>query len=167
MSYSPDRRRFADAFLPQQIQILSNYFHVSPSEIQVADYQQDTEAATDVILPDGTPVGLRMRKLNDMARYAGQFTIRISPDRNGISELDKISKGFCRYMLYGFGDPIFETVEAWRLINLSAVAAAALKGFHRMPMPERVDKGDASFYAFSFDAFPVIPQLILAEAGYC
>jgi hypothetical protein len=155
--YSPLRRRYADAFLPYQKEILSKLFACKPNEITEATFKADTEEATDLILPNKRTIGVRVRNQCQKSRYYGQFTLRTI-------EIPKIASGHMRYLLYGFDSGDGKTLDSWWLLDMDAVRAAYADGLS-CTRYEEVEAGrDGNFYAFHIGGFLSYPPLVAATS---
>lgn len=119
------RRVFGDTALPDAKRILSRLFVTSIANIEVADDKTDQRRATDLLVTPGfgttVNVAFRCRSSRFAQTYPDDITIRLSTN-GGLSELQKIERGYAHYMLYGFVEG--ERLTAWKLIDLAALLHA-------------------------------------------
>src|SRR4051812_42442547 len=114
MNTFTDRQAWASKHAKEQKEILGQHFNTPVQQISNPTFYQDACEATDLILPNGTRIGMRIRTYGQRARFYGQFTIREI-------ELPKIRSGRVAYMLYGFANEADTGIESWWLIDLKSV----------------------------------------------
>jgi len=161
MYYDPDRRNYGDAHLGTCKAILSGIFGCDPEQIAVADFQLDTQEATDLVVPGDIRISVRVRKPEQIENHFGQFTIRTSKGRDG-SEWEKIRAGKVRYMIYGFGDGAGGLLYWW-LIDLKVVVANS-HTWECCNIPQQIKSGEAEFLAFNISGFPSFPPVVVASS---
>lgn len=145
--FSPARKERADLYLPAQRQILSKYFHYSPDAICEADLQTDF-SGTDLILPNGTKVAVRVR-----SRWFGDVAFRYSTDRVRTQEWEKIVDGTAApYYLYCVGSGA-SGIELWWLLDTTVIQDAHNRGWSWATSPDENINGDGMM-TVKLDGFP-------------
>src|SRR5689334_8653876 len=94
--FSPERFAEAERHLKPQISILAAATGLPTCLFSKASIEDDRAFGTDVNDPFDS-YSLRIRDFKYKHRYQGEFTIRLSPDLNGVSEWDKIRAGTVRW----------------------------------------------------------------------
>lgn len=93
---------------------------VGAALIGEAPDEEDQQRNTDLIVLrlEAVRIGCRVRQHQYLARYADEFTIRLSRPSGMDTELTKIMTGWGDYFLYGFAAADGSRLCAWLLGNL-------------------------------------------------
>ncbi len=144
------RREFADTppILALQQRIISAHLNETTT---IANDYLDCKEATDVVTPSGIRIGLRKRTPYYLT-WRHQFTVRLSSKPN---EYEKIKRGLCHWMLYGFADASDTTLTHWSLLDLRI-----FRQWEDFVTPEVRKKGDSHLAAYNVKDFP--PALVKA-----
>lgn len=116
-------RQWADYFLPDIKDILiHNTHHII--KVEVANDDQDTRQATDMIITVGSgDVAVRIRRDGYKQKYR-DWTIRSFRRTGNKTELMKLREGFCRWYLYCWTEN--NQIIDWILIDLDIVRRSGL-----------------------------------------
>jgi len=113
----------------------------------------DKEQATDFLVLDLNPikVACRLRTYRYYEGFKDEFTIRSSLPTGNDTELQKIRKGFCDYMFYGFVDP-----EEKKIIKYTIIDLDVFRDQEQGMMFEHCTNGgmDSDFIACRYSQFP-------------
>jgi hypothetical protein len=143
-------RTWADKFNPEITRHLSSYFHTS--NVKLSSIEDDQRKATDFIVDDFITVSARVRSFKHLD-YKDQFTVRMSPGRDGRSELDKIEAGTVSYIFQGFATPDESQLFHFCLIDARKFAIDRL--YAGVEYIECVIGDRSSFAAFAVDRYLV------------
>jgi hypothetical protein len=138
------RRLFGDSHIGEVKAILANGFKFDVSKIKTAGWEDDTQRATDLILPNGATVAMRIRQ-HKYRQYMGQFTLRTS---GRISELQKVEAGLVGFIFYGFEDAEGRLSE-WFLMKYGPELLA-------FPLEDKTNGTDSHFRAFKINPASVV-----------
>lgn len=121
---------------------------------------EDMSRGVDLVMaPAGISVRIRRPKY---LPYRGEFTIRLNPNEDGKTELDKLLRppesGLrCTHMFYGFSqDGEGRELGHWAVLDMELFAGTDVRGVHKNP-------ASGPFMAFKIKDFT--SDLIVAE-GY-
>jgi hypothetical protein len=144
MSDYESRRQYGDSFLDDVKAILANGFKIDAAKIKIAGVYDDTQRATDLILPNGTTVAVRIRQ-PQYRRYLGQFTLRTS---GAYPELQKVKDGLVHFIFYAF-EAVAGGLSEWFLMK---------NGEHLLtnPIEDKTNGNDSHFRAFKINPESVV-----------
>ncbi len=146
--------------------------HLVRCELPVADdvpieetsLDADQKTASDLLihLPQPQTVAVRLRN-PEFLRYADEFTIRTSGGQ-GLSELEKIRKGYAHLLFYGFVHD--GLIVKWRIADLDVFREFyedLVRRSNAAPGRERRNRDGSSFRIFRFDHVERFGAFVLAE----
>lgn len=152
--------KWSDRYLPEVKRIVGQHL------LDVAPLSLDRHEATDltILKAKNTSIACRIRRGKFHATYANQFTLR-SRRISGIpTEFEKIARGHCGLMFYGFAaDDMSDRLAAWNLIDLDSFR------FHLIMSPDLIRRGEnatpdgTSFLWFDVSSFPASPPILVAR----
>jgi hypothetical protein len=126
----------------------------------------DQKTASDLVihLPQPQTVAVRLRS-PEFLRFADEFTLRTSGGR-GVSELEKIRKGYAHLLFYGFA--VDGLIVKWRIADLDVFRKFYEDPVRRSnvaPGQERGNRDGSSFRVFRFDHVERFGRFVLAQDG--
>ena len=147
MPYSPERRLTSDKRLPHATALIAAAFNLTPADIRLSTFAEDTGEATDLVVSgSGLRIAVRIREPNQTA-FKGEFTVRLS---GSTSEFEKLRSGVVDYYFYAFAADDYNVGSYW-LMNARAGMLDNMLG----------DKeGDG--YAFAY--FKINPAAVVATS---
>jgi len=107
-----------EKFRPNIKAIFGVVYDLDPEEIRTASLKEDLKQATDLVLPDGTAIGCRLRRSVIAIRFQHQFLLRAELPTGSKTELDKILSGYGDIYFYGFIDKLEKEIESWFIGDL-------------------------------------------------
>lgn len=112
MNYSSNRR-FSDRFILEIRHIVGGWL------LCEAPVTEDIQRNTDLIVlkMEAKRVACRVRRHRHLTAFGDQFTLR-TKSRGGVSELEKVAKGFGDYIFYGFADQHNKRLASWFIGDL-------------------------------------------------
>lgn len=157
MSYSVDRRRFSDQFIPHMQRI------IGPQLIEPASFKLDTEQATDLVIfrARDLRIAARVRTPNYRKRYPYEFTIR-SESHGNKTEMHKIKEGWGDLMFYGFASDDLSDIPIWYLLDLDRFRADLLFCGDKLKTGHKPN-GDGTEFDW-FDVRTLSPDVIHASS---
>lgn len=152
---------WADKFLPIVRKI------VGPHLLETASLEVDRTRATDLVLlrAKNLSIGCRIRRGSYHESYVGQFTIRSKRSSGVATEFDKIARGWCDMMFYGFADPTGKPeLKAWNLIDLNAFRAHLILHPNVLRFGECSNEDGSGFRWYDIRSFPATPPILIESS---
>lgn len=116
-------RRASDRYFPAIQTALAETLGVAPTDVVVADLEEDYARFTDIIVQyaggEFDRVGFRVRGVGYHPKYQHDFTIRMARPSGFLTEIDKIMEGWGDYLFYAHAGKGDGTLLAWFLGDLS------------------------------------------------
>lgn len=119
------------------------------------DAKMDREQATDFLVLTIRPfqVACRLRTYKFYtSEYRNEFTIRCSLFSGNETELDKIRKGYCNYIFYGFVDEKEEKIIQYFIGNLDIFRD--YEGGMNYKVFQNTDNQPSKFAVYKISEFP-------------
>lgn len=164
--YTADRE-WSDQFIPAIKQI------VGPLLLVPAPFEVDTREATDLIVFRGRDVRVaaRVRRHHyDVEEFRYQFTLRFSRTSGAETEYDKLAKGWCDWLFYGWalndGSGV-ANIARWYLIDLAAWRYQLIQKGTRERIQcgvKRNGDGTTSFIWYNLRTFAAQPSVLIASS---
>lgn len=122
MSNYNERRRNADQYLPQQRIILADIFNCGIGDLRDSTIVEDWNKGIDVYIYKSIGISLRIRKHG----FMNDQTLRLKPDQNGKTELDKIknTKEIDYLLQAQISNQNPQEIESWQLIDVEPLQVA-------------------------------------------
>lgn len=152
---------WADRYLPQVKEIVGKHL------LEVTPLAVDRAEAADlmVLKARNLSIGVRIRRGSFQASYANQFTVRLKRQSGQPTELEKLARGHCDLMFYGFAtESETPTLAAWNLIDMASFR------YHLIMNPAAIRCGDRStidgtlFRFYDLKSFPREPSVLIASS---
>lgn len=160
MGYSI-RRQDSDLYLPTVQTILAGYFHCPDDQIRTSTFLEDVKQATDLVTPGDHKIAVRVRSSKYKPNFFGQFTVRTSAGKDGLSELSKLQSCKADYIFYGFhSDDDGKTLTDWWLMSVCCST-------FRYPIGDLTNGYDSTFRAFWINAGVVVASSLNYPFGTC
>ncbi len=152
-------RRWSDLYLPQVKSL------VGPHLLDVASFEVDTEEAADltVLRVSDKRIGVRMRRLEEVKEdWLWQFAIRSKNKFGGLTEFNKVFRGFGDWLFYGFSPsgPVV-AVERWFIVRYDSLRYHYSFNRGALWRQEKPNWDGTGLTAFGVHSFPVDPPILL------
>ncbi len=117
-NFNVERKQKADKYLAEQIRICSRIFQCAPEDFRLPTQAEDFNGVDLFYGKIRIALRVRHRQLKDL-------TLRLSKDKNGISELEKIMNQNMDYILQCESDKLRpEKINTWDLFDVQELLPA-------------------------------------------